>query len=333
MIIDPTAAAGPFGSTFLGRAGLRVSRLCMGTMTFGAQLNESDSHALLDLAHDRGIDFFDTANAYSGGVSEHILGGWLKGRRDKVVVSTKVRYEVGGDVMSVGLSRRAIKHEVEQSLRRLGTDYIDILYLHQPDYATDPDETLRAMEDLIRAGKVHVLGVSNYAAWQIMQAHGAAARLRVTPPLVVQPMYNLLARGIETELLPCCAALGLSCFVYNPLAAGLLTGKHDFSKGVPPGGRFEVFSYYQDRYWNEQAFKAVKELGEIAGKADRSLIGLSYQWLFQRPGVTGVIIGASSLAQLEENLGSIGEPLDEETMRACDDVWSRLRGPAPAYNR
>jgi 1-deoxyxylulose-5-phosphate synthase len=333
MIIDPKVNEGPYGTIFLKHTGVRCSRLCLGTMTFGEQLDQNASHRLLDLAFDRGIFTFDTANAYSGGESERILGNWLKHHRNDVVVSTKVRYQMGDDLMSVGLSRRTIKSEVERSLSRLQTDFIDILYLHQPDDATDIGETLRAVEDLIREGKVHVLGVSNFAAWQIMEAYRVADQLGVTPPTIIQPMYNLLARGIEQELLPCCVSLDLSVYVYNPLAAGILTGKHDMKRGVTSGGRFDVFPYYQDRYWNDGNFQALMELKEIAASNGQSLIGLALNWLLYRPGVSGMILGASSEDQLRENLDVLGDPLPDDVNNRCNEVWQKLKGPSPAYNR
>ncbi len=333
MITDPDLGKGPLRTVFLNRSGLRCSRVCLGTMTFGAQLGMKESHRLLDIAFDRGIFYFDTANAYSAGESEKILGAWSRSRRDKVVISTKVRYQVGDDPMSVGLSRRTILREVEQSLKRLNTDYIDILYLHQPDYATDILETLFAVNDLMRAGKVLTLGVSNFAAWQIVEAHWKAENAGLTPPLVVQPMYNLIARGIEQELLPCCTALNLAVYTYNPLAAGILTGKHDFSKGVTGKGRFTVFPYYVDRYWTEAGFKAVDQLKRIAENCNRSPVSLALQWALDRPGVTGIIIGASSEAQLVSNLDALGDPLDEQTLKACDEVWNQFHGPVAKYNR
>ncbi|MBN1354982.1 aldo/keto reductase [bacterium] len=333
MITDPQISHGPFGTVFLKRTGLRCSRICMGTMTFGAQLNEKESHVLLDMAFERGIFFFDTANAYSAGESEAILGKWAKQRRDRVVIGTKIRYQIGDDPMSVGLSRRTVRNEVEKSLRRLQTDYVDILYLHQPDYETDLEETLHAVHDLVREGKVHVLGLSNFAAWQLMKSHWIADRRSLTAPTIVQPIYNLVARSIEQELLPCCRDLNLSVYTYNPLAAGILSGKHSPVSGVQKGGRFDVFPYYQDRYWHESMFNALKELKDLAARCGRSLIGLSLNWLLHRPGITGIILGASRSGQLKENLDALGDPLPEEIQAACDTIWHHLKGKIPDYNR
>ena len=333
MINDPTLDKSANGSVYLPRCGLRCSRICFGTMTFGAQLNKIDSHRLLDIAFDKGVNYFDTANAYSAGESERILGSWAKTRRNQVVISTKIRYQVGDDLMSVGLSGRTVKAEVDRCLKRLETDYVDILYLHQPDDATDIDETLRAVDDLIRSGKVHVLGVSNFAAWQIMEAHWMAANNCVSPPLIVQPMYNLISRGIEQELLPCCKSLNLAVYVYNPLAAGLLTGKHNYSKGVTLGGRFEVFPYYVVRYWTQKGFEAVSKLERIAKGSGRELTELALQWVLVNPAVTGLLIGASSQAQLEMNLSAFETSLEPDVLEECDQVWQAFRGPVAQYNR
>ncbi|MBN1552162.1 aldo/keto reductase [bacterium] len=333
MITDPTYDTGPFGTVNLGKSGLRASRICLGAMTFGIQADKAEAHRMLDYAFDKGVTFFDTANAYGAGESERILGTWIKTKRHDVIVSTKVRYQVGSDPMSVGLSRRVIRTEVERSLKRMQTDFIDVLYLHQPDDATALDETLRAVEDVVRSGKVHCLGVSNFAAWQIVQALEIAARLHVTAPVIVQPMYNLIARGIEQELMPCCRHYQLAVYPYNPLAAGLLTGKHVFEKTDHKTGRFKVLPYYKDRYWHHMMFNAVSDLENIAASSGRSLISLAFQWLLDRPGVTGIVMGASNLQQLEQNLASFDKPLDEETARACDELWERFRGPHPNYNR
>jgi 1-deoxyxylulose-5-phosphate synthase len=333
MITDPKSESGPFSSVYLNRSGVRASRICLGTMTFGVQLDLKTSHRLLDMAFEKGIFYFDTANAYSSGESERILGQWCRDRRTQVVISSKVRYQVGNDPMSVGLSRRTLMKEVEKSLARLQTDYIDILYLHQPDSSTEIAETLRAVDDLIHQGKVLVLGVSNFAAWQIMEAHCEARISHFSPPLVVQPMYNLIARGIEQELLPCCKSLNLAVYAYNPLAAGLLTGKHDRTSGVTSGGRFELFPYYVDRYWTERGFQAVDSLKRLAEECGRSLISLSLQWVMDQPGITGLIIGASSERQLAENLSAFQNPLHSAVLQECDKIWREFRGPVPSYNR
>ncbi|MDP7033979.1 MAG: aldo/keto reductase [Planctomycetota bacterium] len=333
MITDPERGHGPFSTVSLGQSGLHGSRLCLGTMTFGTQMDEGESHRVLDEAFDRGIRFFDTANVYGAGASERILGSWLRGHRDQVVVASKVRYEVAGSAFSVGLSRRAIKEQVEASLNRLEVDCLDILYFHQPDDETAIEESLHAVDDLVREGKVHLLGLSNYASWQVTESIWSAQQHGWVVPRVVQPMYNLLARGIEQELLPCTRHYQLGVVVYNPLAAGLLCGKHRFDLDPDSSGRFEVFPYYRDRYWHRELFNAVERLSDIAGEAGRSLLSLSLQWVLDRPGVSGVLLGVSSLDQLRQNLDAFGDPLSEDVLLACDEVWKGLRGPLPVYNR
>jgi len=333
VITDPGRTQGVFGDLYLPGGGMRVSRLCMGTMTFAAQTARADALRMLDMALDRGIFFFDTANAYSSGDAERILGEWCKSKRDRVVIASKIRYQVGGNPMSVGLSRRAVLQQVEACLKRLQTDYLDILYLHQPDDHTELAITLRAVDDLLRQGKVVALGMSNYAAWQIMAATCAAEKAHWQPPLIVQAMYNLLARGIDAELLPCCRSLSLPVYAYNPLAAGLLTGKHDYARQPAPAGRFNVFPYYQQRYWHQPMFQAVEHLAGIAGQAGMTLLEMAFAWILQQPGITGLLLGASSPKQLQENFDALGKTLDKQTLAACDEAYRALAGPIPAYNR
>ena len=209
----------------LQQTDLSVSRACFGTMTFGSQVDEAAAKRIVDRAIDGGVNFFDTANVYNAGVSETIVGKALAGRRDRVILASKVRGKMGDGADDTGLSRAAIHKAIEQSLRRLGTDYLDLYYLHQPDYDVRIEETLAAMDELVRAGKVRYAASSNYAAWQVTQMQAIAAQKGYRPATVTQPMYNLLARGVEPEYVPMCKELRLSMVVYNPLAGGLLTGK------------------------------------------------------------------------------------------------------------
>lgn len=333
MITDPKTEKGPFGTIKIGKTGQYVSRICMGTMTFGNQLDASEAHAILDFALERGLFYIDTANAYSGGESEKILGSWLKTHRQRVVISTKVRYQVGADLFSVGLSRRTIKTEVEQSLRRLQTDNIDILFLHQPDIDTSDEEILRSLEELIREGKIHHYGLSNFSSWQTMRLD-CCARINTMPrPALTQSMYNLLVRTIENELVPCCRDLGMTIYAYNPLAAGLLTGKYQLGDTIRKGGRFDILPYYQERYWKPEYFNAVEQLAVIAQAANRSIHGLALQFIIDSGNVDGLVIGASSLKQLKDNLDSIGEPLPGDVITLCDGIWDQLKGPSPSYYR
>jgi aryl-alcohol dehydrogenase-like predicted oxidoreductase len=312
---------------------LKVSRLCFGTMTFGKPVQQEDAKAMIETCLAAGINFVDTANMYQLGAAEEILGKTLKGIRDRVVLTSKVRMKMGEQPDEVGLSRRAIERAIEDSLRRLQTDYLDIYFLHQPDYDVPIDETLEAMETLVKAGKVRYPGTSNYASWQLVQMLDLAHARNYMPCLIAQPMYNLLARGIEQEFLPMARAYDVSTMVYNPLAAGLLTGKHR-KEVVPEGGRFDKNRMYQDRYWNERTFEAVDRLKQIAADAGRSLISFAFAWLLHHTASDVVILGASSLEQLRQNLEACATgPLPEDAVAACDQVWQDFRGPVPNYNR
>ena len=282
---------------------------------------------------DAGVNFFDTANVYNGGTSEIITGRALKGRRNRVVLASKVRGKMGEGPDMSGLSRPAIVRAIEDSLRRLETDHLDVYYLHQPDYNVPIDETLGAMDQLVRDGKVRYPATSNYAAWQVTQMLCLSEKHHYKPPLLSQHMYNLLARGIEQEYLPMCKEFGISSIVYNPLAGGLLTGKQH--RDAPERGtRFDNNRMYLDRYWHPAYFDAMDELRGIAERAGRSLTGLSLTWLLKHTQTDCVILGASKLEHLESNLKAIDDPpLDTATLQAVDGVWAKLRGVTPKYNR
>ncbi len=302
-------------------------------MTFGGQTDEPTARRMVDICMDRGINFFDTANAYNKGQSEVILGSVLKGRRHRVILATKVGMATGEPAGASPLSRKSILANIDASLRRLQTDYLDLYYLHLPDYEAPIEETLAAIDEVARAGKVRYPGTSNFAAWQVCQALWIAEKSGYKPPYVSQPMYNLLARGIEQEYLPFCRGFGVSNIVYNPLAGGLLTGKQHRERPLP-GTRFDANQMYLDRYWHPAYFDAVDELQKIAAQAGRSLIDLSLNWLLHHTVADCVILGASKIEQLEQNL-DVWErgPLSHETVAALDCVWQTLRGVTPKYNR
>lgn len=298
-------------------------------MTFGSQLNEADSLRLMDYAFDQGMTFFDTANVYNAGVSEQIVAKALKGRRDKIRLATKVRGTMGPGPDDFGLSAAAIRKQIDASLTRLETDYVDVYYLHMPDPAVPIEETLEAMNALVDAGKVRQLACSNYPAWQVVEMQALSRH----PMKISQPMYNLLARGIEPEYLPMCARYGVETYIYNPLAGGLLTGKQ-LPAAPLPGTRFDGNQMYLDRYWHPAQFAAVEQLSQIAAAAGRSLISLSLGWLLHHTPITGIILGASKQSQLEGNLAAGAEgPLSPETITAINQVWAGLRGVTPQYNR
>ncbi len=319
--------------TTLSTTGLNVSRLCFGTMTFGGQTDEPTAVRMIERAMGAGINFFDTANVYNGGTSEVMLGKALKGRRHRAIVASKVRGKMGDAPDQAGLSPAAIRRAIEESLKRLETDYLDLYYLHQPDYAVPIEETLAAMSQLVKEGKVRHVAQSNYAGWQVCRMLWLADKNGYAPPLVSQPMYNLLARGIEQEYLPMCKEFSVATVVYNPLAGGLLTGKHS-PKAPIRGSRFDKNQMYLDRYWHEDDFNAVEALREVASRAGRSMVSLALNWLLHHTAIQCVILGASCMEQLEENLASAEEgPLDPETLASLDEVWVRLRGVTPKYNR
>ena len=312
---------------------LTVSRFCFGTMTLGKPLDQAGTDEVIDRCLDAGINFFDTANMYNAGVAETLLGNALKGRRDKVVLASKVFYKVGDAPDQQGLSRKAILRAIEESLERLQTDYLDVYYMHAPDHTVPIEESLETMDSLVRQGKVRYLASSNYAGWEVVEMLWLAKEHGWHAPYVSQPMYNLLARGIEQEYLPMCRQLGISTVVYNPLAGGLLTGKHN-QEVFTAGTRFDNNRLYQDRYWHTQDFHAVERLRAIACLAGRSLISLSLNWLQHHAAVDVIILGASSLAQLNDDLVAAAEgALPEEIVKACEQVWQDLRGPLPVYNR
>jgi 1-deoxyxylulose-5-phosphate synthase len=320
--------------THLGRTGLTVSRLCLGTMTFGFQCDEDTSRAILDHAYDAGITFIDTADAYPLGATgdygrtEEIIGRWMAGRRDRVVLATKCHYPTGPARWDSGNSRKNILRAVEASLTRLGTDHIDLYQLHAPDPHTPIDESLKALDDLVRSGKVRYIGCSNFLAYQLARSLGRAEVLRVERFDSVQPRYNLLFREIERELLPLCRDEGVGVIPYNPLAGGLLTGKHQ--AGAPPaeGTRFTLGTAadrYQDRYWHEREFATVGQLVPIAQEAGMTLAELAVAWVLANPAVTAPIIGASRPGQLDDALRAAAGDLDADLKDRLDDLTAEYR--------
>jgi aryl-alcohol dehydrogenase-like predicted oxidoreductase len=312
---------------------LNVSRICFGTMTFGGQTDEASATRMIDLCSESGINFLDTANVYNKGASEEMLGRILGTRRRDFILASKVRSKMGDAPDLAGLSRPAILRAIDDSLRRLRTDYLDLYYLHLPDYTVPIEESLDVMNDVVKQGKVRHLACSNYSAWQMTEMFWIADRKRYQAPWIAQPMYNLIARGIEQEYLPMCKQFGVSNIVYNPLAGGLLTGKHKREAPIP-GTRFDKNKMYLNRYWHEADFDAVDQLRQVADKAGRSLLSMSLNWLYHHTATDCIILGASRVEHLEQNLAVLREgPLTSDTLEACDKVWTELRGPTPNYNR
>ena len=314
--------------------GATVSKICLGTMTFGGQVDESESIRMVHRALDAGVNFVDTADAYTDGNSEIITGKALKGKRNGVVLASKVGNQVGQyELKDDGLSRWHIINGVEASLKRLGIDCLDICYLHKPDYNTPLEESLAAFDLLVRQGKAIYVGMSNYAAWQTCQARWICDRRNFSPPVVTQHVYNLVTRGIEQELLPFCREFGMGLVVYNPLAAGLLTGKHAREKGPVDGTRFQLNEQYYGRYWSDSNFDAVAELMEIAKQAGKTPVELAFQWIAAQDVVDSILIGFTRMEHLEQNLSAWEGKLDNDTLEACDRVWGKIKGDSFQYNR
>ncbi|HYJ54432.1 MAG TPA: aldo/keto reductase [Mycobacterium sp.] len=315
---------------------LDLTPLVLGTMTFGDTVDAAGATAMVDTALAAGITHIDTANGYAGGESERMLAGVLRDRREEITLATKagMPHPDAGD--HAPLSAAGLRASVEGSLTRLGTDHIDLFYLHQPDRATPMSETLATVAELVAQGKIGALGVSNYAAWQIAEANHIADEVGAPRPIVAQQLYNLLARRIEDEYAELAAVTGLVTMVYNPLGGGLLTGRHSFDT-APADGRFgtsRLAQMYKERYWNTAIFDAIQQLSMIADKAGIPVTELALRWLVAKPAAGSILLGGSKVDHLKSNIAAVAKgPLDAELVAACDDVGAALRGPMPNYNR
>ncbi len=314
---------------FLGRTGVKVSKICFGTMTFGGDADEAVSAALYRTCRDAGINFFDCANIYVGGRSEEILGELIQAHRDEVVIASKAYFSTGEDVNAGGLSRRHLRQSVEASLKRLNTDYIDLFYMHRFDETTPLEESLRALDDLVKQGKILYLGASNFAAWQVEKALGISLRYGYSQVECIQPMYNLVKRQAEVELLPMAMAEGLSAFPYNPLGAGLLTGKYGVKKR-PKTGRLVDNKIYGTRYSEEQMYQIAEEFTALAERLGVEPVALAVAWVGGHPGVTAPIVGARTVEQLRGSLKSV-------EIEMTPELWTEISAlspePPPATDR
>ena len=308
----------------------------LGTMTFGDSVDEATAAAMVDLFLEAGGTGIDTANGYAGGRSEEILGSVLAGRRDDVVLATKVGIPHPDAEGAAPLSAAAIDRCVHASLGRLRTDHVDVLYLHQPDRSTPGEETLAAVRSLVDAGAVRTWGVSNYAAWQIAELRHTAERLGLDAPVVGQQVYSVIATRIDDEYAEYAERTGLGTVVYNPLGGGLLTGKHRPDE-QPSEGRFgssPLAGMYRTRYWNDEVFAAVEQLRSVADDAGIPMAELALRWTISRPVVDAVLIGGSRLPNITANLAALAAgALPDDVQRSVDEVAAQLRGPMPAYNR
>jgi aryl-alcohol dehydrogenase (NADP+) len=300
--------------TQFGRTGLRVSQLCLGTMTFGLQCDERRSFAILDRAQECGIDFLDTADVYplggdqtSAGRTEEILGRWLSGKRARFILATKCVGRTGDKPWDQGMSRKHILDAIDASLRRLKTDYVDLYQLHGFDPATPIDEALSALDAVVTSGRARYIGVSNWMAHRLARALGRSELKNLARVDSVQPRYNLLFRTFERDLLPLCEEEGIAVIPYNPLAGGLLTGKHAGAGAPEQGTRFTLGragAMYQTRYWHEREFQTVERLRAVAKEADMSLATLSVRWVLSNNAITAPIIGASKPEQLDDSVAA-----------------------------
>ena len=319
-------------STRLGRTGLKVSRLCLGTMTFGLQCDEPTSRAILDAAAAGGITFLDTADAYplggtyeTVGRTEEIVGRWLRGRRHDFILATKCFNPMSERPWDRGSSRKHVLDAIDASLRRLGTDYVDLYQLHMWDPETPLDETLGVLDDVVRAGKARYVGCSNFQAWHLARALGRSEALGLARLDSVQPRYNLLFREFERELFPLCALEGIGVIPYNPLAGGLLAGRH---RPEAPAGRFTLglaAQIYQDRYWHEREFATVAVLRPLASEAGLDLVTLAIAWVMANPVVTAPILGASRPEQLASAIAAAQVKLPPDLKARLDALTAEYR--------
>jgi aryl-alcohol dehydrogenase-like predicted oxidoreductase len=318
-----------------GTTGLHVSRLCLGTMTFGLQCDEATSFLILDAAAAAGITFLDTADVYplggtheTAGRTEEIIGKWLRGKRENFVVATKCSGKMGPAPWQQGTSRKHVLSAIDASLKRLGTDYVDLYQVHHYDAATPLDETLEAFDAVVRSGKARYVGCSNYPAWCVARALGRSETLHLARFASVQPRYNLLFRQIERELLPLCEEEGLAVIPYNPLAGGLLTGKHTRSATPPEGTRFTLGTagnMYTDRYWHDREFDVVDTLRGVAKDSGIELVTLAVAWVLANPVITAAIIGASKAAQLNASVAAAELKLDASLKTKLDELTHEFR--------
>lgn len=311
---------------WLGSTGVRVSPLCMGVMTFGDAADENESERMFNRCLDVGINFFDCADVYGGGESERVLGKLMAGKRDDLVITSKVG--MGSGLNRTGGSRRHIMLEVEASLRRLNTDRLDIYFLHHFDGNTPVEETLRAFDDLVRDGKILYPGVSNWAAWQVVRAQGICALQSWASIACLQPMYSLVKRQAEVEILPMAQELGIGVISYSPVGGGLLSGKYD--EGMPAQGRFLENEMYRLRYGPEHYWNTARQFSEIARKRGVHPVTLAVAWAKGGPGITAPIIGARNLDQLEASLAALELDLSDEERAELSNLTPT---PAPAHDR
>jgi len=328
---------------YLGHSGLKVSEICLGVMTFGgdtvknelATVSQKEADMLTSTALDLGINFFDTADVYSGGVSESVLGKALGKKRKDAVVATKVRFAMSNKPNDTGLSRFHIIKSCEDSLRRLGTDFIDLYQIHSYDPGTPMEETLRALDSLVQSGKVRYTGCSNLTAWQTMKALAIAEKLNLEKFVTTQLYYSIGARDIEHELVPLCIDQQLGILCWSPLSGGFFTGKFRRNSAIPADARRSIPKSSSIKYWpvdEDKGFEIVEHLERISSNYDKSVAQTAINWLLQRPAITSVIIGARNIQQLTENIASTGWHLEPDDVQYLDNI-SKPVIPYPLWHQ
>jgi aryl-alcohol dehydrogenase-like predicted oxidoreductase len=315
---------------FLGNTGLKVSELGLGAMTFGRETSEQDSHRLLDHFVEAGGNFIDTADIYSVGGSEKVIGTWLKTKsRSEIILATKARYPMSADPNALGLSRKHLIDAVEASLKRLATDYIDIYQVHCWDSRTPLEETLSTLDMLVQSGKVRYIGASNFSGWQLQKAIEISRQMGWEPFRCLQPQYNLLCRSTEWELVDICLNEGLGLVAWSPLRGGWLSGKfHRGMSSAPSGSRIELaeekgWDESWSNYNNEYTWQVIDALFAVSEETGKTPAQVAVNWLLQRPAVTAPIIGARTMEQLQDNLGAAGwslEPAQIERLNLASDL-------------
>jgi len=314
----------------LGGTGTRVSEVCLGAMTFGRETSEEDSARILDRFLDAGGNFVDTANTYNRGVSEEILGRLLTGRRDRIVVATKCRMQMGPGPNQQGASRRVIREQVESSLRRLQTDWIDLYQIHCWDRTTPIEETISTLDDLVREGKVRYVGASNFTGWQLATALGVAHLHGWEPFVSLQPQYSLVCRDTERELIPLAGYAGLAVLPWSPLGGGLLSGKYRPGEAPPAETRATDDTpsalLMQLRMADERNFAVARAVADLARELGKTVAQVALNWVLHSPGVTAPILGARTVGQIDDNLGATGWRLDADARKRLDDASAIERG-------
>ncbi len=325
----------------LGRSGLQVPVLSFGTGTFGGKgeffgawgsSNAAQATRLIDICLEAGLTLFDSADIYSAGAAEEVLGEAIRGRRNQVLISTKATFRAGRDANDVGSSRQHLTESVERSLRRIGIDHIDLFQLHGYDALTPPEETLSALDDLVRAGKIRYVGCSNFSGWHLMKSLAVAERYNLPRYVAHQAYYSLVGRDYEWELMPLGLDQGVGAVVWSPLGWGRLTGKIGRGKPIPPGSRLHRTADASPQMEDEYLYRVVDALEQVAAEVDRTVPQVALNWLLRRPTVASVIVGARDEEQLRQNLGAVGWSLTAEQVAALDAASERPK-PYPYWHQ